>query len=126
MAPATRPRLGFVLERSLGHITHADNLHRLLPQHEEIDSTIVDIEYEPTGWGAHVPVFRNNWTIRAGVRARRAIHRMQGNRPLDALFVHTQVPAVLATAWLKRCPNVVSLDATPLQYDELGVHYNHE
>jgi glycosyltransferase involved in cell wall biosynthesis len=45
--------------------------------------------------------------------------------PLDSLFVHTQVPAVLSPDWLKRIPTVVSVDATPLQYDELGAQYDH-
>jgi glycosyltransferase involved in cell wall biosynthesis len=32
---------------------------------------------------------------------------------------------VLSTAWLKRIPSVVSLDATPIQYDALGRVYGH-
>jgi glycosyltransferase involved in cell wall biosynthesis len=43
----------------------------------------------------------------------------------DVLFVHTQVPAVLLGAWMRRVPTVVSIDATPQQYDELGEHYAH-
>ena len=45
---------------------------------------------------------------------------------LDALFFHTQVPAVLAQRWLRKLPGIVSLDATPMQYDELGAFYKHE
>jgi len=45
---------------------------------------------------------------------------------LDALFFHTQVPAILAQRWLRKIPGIVSLDATPLQYDELGTFYKHE
>jgi glycosyltransferase involved in cell wall biosynthesis len=45
---------------------------------------------------------------------------------LDALFFHTQVPAILAQRWLRRIPGIVSLDATPRQYDELGAFYKHE
>jgi glycosyltransferase involved in cell wall biosynthesis len=36
------------------------------------------------------------------------------------------VPAVLAQGWLRKIPGIVSLDATPLQYDELGAFYKHE
>ena len=86
---------------------------------------VVGIEWELDGWSAKVPVFNSNWTIRAGVRARRAIRTMHRRSKLDSLFIHTQVPAVLARDWLKRVPTVVSLDATPLQYDELGAHYGH-
>src|SRR5262249_42128654 len=62
---------------------------------------------------------------RAGVRARRGIGRIHSREALDALFIHTQVPAVLSQRWMKRIPTVVSLDATPIQYDELGAHYSH-
>ena len=55
-----------------------------------------------------------------------AIRQMEQEEPLDALFIHTQVPAVLAQGWMRRIPTIVSLDATPLQYDELGAHYAHE
>jgi glycosyltransferase involved in cell wall biosynthesis len=41
------------------------------------------------------------------------------------MFVHTQVPAVLLTDVMRRVPTIVSVDATPLQYDELGRHYGH-
>src|SRR5690606_30833499 len=34
--------------------------------------------------------------------------------------------AVLMQDWMKRIPTVVSLDATPRQYDELGLSYNHQ
>ena len=51
---------------------------------------------------------------------------MNGQTKLDALFFHTQVPAILAQSWLRKIPGIVSLDATPLQYDELGAFYKHE
>ena len=54
-----------------------------------------------------------------------AVRHAHREDPLDALFVHTQVPAVLLGRWMRRIPTVVSLDATPLQYDELGHVYSH-
>jgi glycosyltransferase involved in cell wall biosynthesis len=120
------PHVGFVLERSLGHTTHADNLARLLPSEVAIDSDITAIEWATTGVSRSIPAFNNNWTVRAGLRGRRGIRRMERARRLDALFIHTQVPALLATDWVMRIPTVVSLDATPLQYDELGAHYGHQ
>ena len=120
------PRIGFVLERSLGHVTHADNLGRLLPHDTSIEAELLPVDYAVTGWTAKVPVFNSNWTVRAGMRARAGIKAMHARRPLDALFIHTQVPAVLCDSWIRRIPTVVSLDATPLQYDELGAHYGHQ
>jgi glycosyltransferase involved in cell wall biosynthesis len=42
------------------------------------------------------------------------------------IFVHTQVPAVLLGRRMRRTPTIVSLDATPEQYDLLGEFYSHE
>jgi glycosyltransferase involved in cell wall biosynthesis len=44
---------------------------------------------------------------------------------LNAIFFHTQVTAVLSPDWMRRIPSIVSLDATPRQYDRLGAFYQH-
>jgi glycosyltransferase involved in cell wall biosynthesis len=121
---AAAPRIGFVLEQTLGHITHADNLTRLVREDPSIDAVFLPIEFEVDGLPARVAGF-GNWTIRAGIRARRALRRARRDGRLDALFVHTQVPAILLPDVVRRTPTVVSLDATPIQYDELGAHYGH-
>jgi glycosyltransferase involved in cell wall biosynthesis len=120
-----RPHIGFVLEHSLGHTTHAQNLCTVLARRTDIDAEIVEVPYEVTGLPARIPGFNGNWTIRSGVRAWRGIRAMHHRRPLDAVFVHTQVPAVLSSGWFRSIPAIVSLDATPLQYDELGASYDH-
>jgi glycosyltransferase involved in cell wall biosynthesis len=125
-ADRTAPRIGFVLERSLGHTTHAANLARVLPESRSIRADLRVVPYDVTGPAARIPVYNSNWTVRAGVLAGQAIRQMEAEEPLAALFIHTQVPAVLAQRWMTRIPTVVSLDATPLQYDELGEHYAHE
>lgn len=121
---ALAPRVGFVLEQTLGHITHSANLEHLVGADDRVDAVFERIAYDVEGLPAAVPGFRN-WTVRAGIRARRAIRRLRGG-PVDALFVHTQVPAILNRGAVKRYPTVVSLDATPIQYDELGTHYGHD
>jgi glycosyltransferase involved in cell wall biosynthesis len=123
---ASRPHIGFVLERSLGHMAHADTLMRLLPDQGSITADISPIDFGIDGAARRIPAYGNNWTVRAGVRARRAIRRMHRTRPLDALFIHTQVPAVLVPDWVGKVPTVISLDATPLQYDAFGAEYRHE
>ena len=122
----SRPHIGFVLERSLGHTAHADTLTRLLPDQASITADISPIDFGIDGPARRLPAYGNNWTVRAGVRARRAIRRMHRMRPLDALFIHTQVPAVLIPDWVAKLPTVISLDATPLQYDQFGAEYQHE
>ncbi len=119
------PRIGFVLEQTLGHITHSANLQHLVGADPDVDAVFAPIAFDVDGWAAHVPGF-GNWTVRAGVRTRRAIRGLLRSGPVDALFIHTQVPAILSPDHVKRLPTVVSLDATPIQYDELGAHYGHD
>lgn len=117
---------GFLLEQALGHVTHAQNLLNNVALDPEVRPHWGLVDYEAKGIASRIPVYRSNWTVRAGVRAHREIARMSRQTKLDALFFHTQVPAILAQRWLRRFPGIVSLDATPLQYDELGAFYKHE
>jgi glycosyltransferase involved in cell wall biosynthesis len=118
-------RIGFVIEQTLGHVTHTGNLQRNVPQDPAIQPFWMPIPYDLHGAARRVPLYASNWTVRAGLRARRALARVTRETSLDALLFHTQVPAVLVTGWLRRIPSVVSLDATPLQYDALGESYGH-
>ena len=117
---------GFLLEQALGHVTHAKNLLTNVPLDPEVHAHWGLIDFEATGVAGRIPVYKSNWTVRAGVRAYREVARMNRRTKLDALFFHTQVPAVLAQRWLRKIPGIVSLDATPRQYDELGAFYKHE
>ncbi|WP_129631110.1 glycosyltransferase family 4 protein [Candidatus Oscillochloris fontis] len=117
--------LGFVLEQALGHVTHAKNLQLNVPSDPEVRALWGLIPFEVAGLSARIPVYKSNWTVRAGLRARRVVAGLMRQAPLEALFFHTQVPAILAQNWLKRIPSIVSLDATPLQYDRLGAFYQH-
>jgi glycosyltransferase involved in cell wall biosynthesis len=117
---------GFVLEQSLGHVTHAENLLTNIPRDPEVHAHWSLIDFEASGVAGRFPVYKSNWTVRAGMRAYREVARMNRQTRLDALFFHTQVPAILAQRWLRKIPGIVSLDATPRQYDELGAFYRHE
>jgi glycosyltransferase involved in cell wall biosynthesis len=117
---------GFLLEQSLGHVTHAKNLVTNVALDPEVHAHWGLIDFEATGIAGKIPLYKSNWTVRAGVRAYRKVARMNRQIRLDALFFHTQVPAVLAQRWLAKIPGIVSLDATPRQYDELGAFYKHE
>lgn len=119
------PTVGFLLEQTLGHITHAQNLQTIIAKDPRLHPRWWPIPWDADGLPASLPGIRSNWTLRAGVHARRAIAHLHRTTTLDALFIHTQVPAVLAGSWLRRIPTIVSVDATPLQYDELGDFYDH-
>ncbi|GAB4214582.1 MAG: glycosyltransferase family 4 protein [Roseiflexaceae bacterium] len=117
--------IGFVLEQALGHVTHSQNLRANVLRDPQVQALWGLVPWETAGLAQHIPVYKTNWTVRAGLRARRALQTMARGTPIDALFFHTQVPAVLARDWIARIPSVISLDATPLQYDTLGQFYNH-
>jgi glycosyltransferase involved in cell wall biosynthesis len=117
---------GFLLEQSLGHVTHTKNLLTNVALDPEVHAHWGLIDFEATGIAGRIPVYKSNWTVRAGARAYRKVARMNRQTRLDALFFHTQVPAILAQRWLRKIPGIVSLDATPRQYDELGAFYKHE
>lgn len=117
---------GFLLEQTLGHRTHSQNLQANVPKDPTIRPIWGPIEWNLTGLGTHLPVYNSNWTVRAGLRARQTLRQMQRQHQIDALFVHTQVPAVLLADWMKGLPTIVSLDATPRQYDALGAYYAHQ
>jgi glycosyltransferase involved in cell wall biosynthesis len=117
---------GFLLEQSLGHVTHTKNLLTNVALDPEVHAHWGLIDFQATGIAGKIPMYRTNWTVRAGARAYREVARMNKQIKLDALFFHTQVPAILAQRWLRKIPGIVSLDATPLQYDELGAFYKHE
>lgn len=117
---------GFILEQSLGHITHTKNLQANVLRHPEVKVHWGLVEFDANGLAGKIPIYRSDWTVRAGIRAGRLVTRMNKRAKLDALLFHTQVPAVLTQRWLRGLPSIVSLDATPLQYDELGAFYEHQ
>jgi glycosyltransferase involved in cell wall biosynthesis len=118
----------FILEQNLGHITHANNLAKLMPEVEGITSTFIRIDPSLSAVARRIPGWSNQ-TMQAGLRSRRAVRQVwrgQLNKKASAMFVHTQVPAILLGRWMEQIPTVVSLDATPRQYDDLGSAYAHE
>jgi glycosyltransferase involved in cell wall biosynthesis len=118
-------RIGFMLEQTLGHVTHSQNLQANVPSDLSVNAYWGLLGAETTGLARHVPLYKSNWTVRAGFKARKIITALDRRVGLHALFFHTQVPAVLSIRWMQRIPSMVSLDATPLQYDRLGQFYDH-
>lgn len=117
--------VGFILEQALGHITHSRNLMRTIAEDPTVRAHWGLPSFGTTGFAARLPLYRSNWTLRAGFQTRRLLADMHRRERLEALFFHTQVTATLAQDWLERIPSIVSLDATPRQYDALGPAYAH-
>jgi glycosyltransferase involved in cell wall biosynthesis len=117
-------RFVFVLEQTLGHVAHTANLERALAGTDSVDGTVVKLPFEPQGSLQRLPVLRN-WSLRASLMARAALQRRLGEGPIDAAFIHTQVSALLSVGVMRSVPTVVSLDATPANFDAVGEAYGH-
>lgn len=118
--------IGFIMEQALGHITHSKNLQANVLLDHEVRAHWSLVAWGTDGLAGRIPLYKSNWTVRAGLRARSSLARITREARLDALVFHTQVPAILASKWVRRIPSIISLDATPLQYDRLGEFYRHE
>jgi glycosyltransferase involved in cell wall biosynthesis len=118
-------RIGFVMEQTLGHVTHMQNFRHWVELDSEVVPTWIPVWfYQPDHW-SKAPFVRHNWTLRASLRARAQVQSVLQAEPLDSLFFHTQVTALFAQGLMARIPTIVSMDATPLNFDSIGVPYNH-
>jgi glycosyltransferase involved in cell wall biosynthesis len=121
-----RTRAAFVMEQTLGHVTHFRNLKAVGSVHQKVAPIWLPIPFDVAGPARHVPLLRSNWSVRASWRARRALRRTLAMQPLDAVVFHTQVTALFSLSFIRRVPAVVSLDATPINYDSVGHYYGHQ
>lgn len=125
-AMETHPlRAAFVVEQTLGHTTHLRNLREAAAGQTAITPTWLPIPFDVRGPARLIPWLGSNWSVRAGWRARRALDTALAAQPHDAVFFHTQVTALFSLSIMRRRPAIVSLDATPINYDSLGRYYHH-
>ena len=115
-------RIGFVLEQALGHVAYGMSIKRALAHRTDIECEWLEIPFE-VGAFKWLSKAGNNWTIRGSARAVAAIARTHARKPLDALFIHTQTISLFAGPHMRSIPTMLSLDATPLNYDELADSY---
>jgi glycosyltransferase involved in cell wall biosynthesis len=119
-------RLGFVMEQTLGHITHAKNLQYWIAKDPDVIPTWIPISFEQQDKWDKVPVVRGNWTLKSSLRAREQVRAAMAAAKLDGLFYHTSVTALFSRGFMADIPAVVSMDATPLNFDNIGNPYNHK
>jgi glycosyltransferase involved in cell wall biosynthesis len=114
----------FVMEQMLGHAVHMANLEREIGLETDISATIIRVAPERSSWPGRIPGLRS-WSFQASRAARAAVQRRLAQGTADALFIHTQVAALLSVGVMRAIPTIVSLDATPLNYDSVGASYGH-
>src|SRR5262249_24907767 len=101
------------------------NLKYWVDRDPDIKPTWIPILFDAPDRWRRMPVVRGNWTLRASLRARQQLRELLRFEQLDGLFFHTQVTALFAQRLKTRIPTVVSLDATPLNFDAIGAAYHH-
>ncbi len=115
----------FLMEQHIGHKTFCQNLRRFIEPSRQLHSRWVDITYytEPGYLWERFPFLpaKIRGSLTARMQVRNGLHRA----PYDVAVFNTQVPAVLGSAFLKKRPYVIATDITPIQYDKMGEHYNH-
>jgi hypothetical protein len=116
------PRIGFVLEQALGHVAYGMALKKALSTRTDFEPVWLDVPFGMEGIG-RVPVLGRNWTLRGSFRARQLVRNELGRGPLDALFVNTQTVGLFLGDIASKIPTMLSLDATPKNYDELAEWY---
>jgi glycosyltransferase involved in cell wall biosynthesis len=116
-------KIGFVMEQTLGHVTHAENFRYWIGKDPDVQPTWIPIARDaPIPFGQVVP---SNWTVRASLKAWTEVQAALRTERLDGLFFHTQVTALFAHRLMTKIPTVVSMDATPLNFDSIGIPYHH-
>ncbi len=113
------------MEQTLGHVTHAKNLQQCILQDPDVIPTWIPVTSDIGDVWDKVPLVRNNWTLRASLRARAQVLAALRTNKLDGLFFHTCVMSIFSRGLMARIPTVVSMDATPLNFDSIGSPYDH-
>jgi glycosyltransferase involved in cell wall biosynthesis len=118
-------RFGFIMEQALGHVTHHQNLARWVAEDSAVSPIWMPVPQTADDIWERTPAIKGNWSLKASLRARALLQATLKTTTPDALFWHTQTTALFAPPFMKKIPSVVSLDATPINYDTVGAAYDH-
>ncbi len=109
---SARP-IAYVMEQTLGSITHYLNLRKQEPMPESGTRRWMPIEYREG---------RAPWTLTGSMLARRALGPVLDE--VDGIFIHTTTLALLSADYFARKPTVISSDGTPLNKRHMREGYN--
>ncbi len=108
-------RVGFVMEYSIGHVTFAKMLQRVVEDDPSVQAEWMLIGPTTKLWPATMFPFSRNYSLAASASARRLVGRAGR---FDVLFLHTQTVSMFLPGVMRRVPTVISADATPKNIDE--------
>jgi len=115
-------RIGFVIERALGHITHAENLRHWIDKDPEVVPRWLMIPHHAEDIWHKFPGLP--FSVRLSLRARDAIQQTLLDQPLDGLYLHTQGLSLFSLGFMTQIPTVISLDATPMNFEAIAAAYD--
>jgi glycosyltransferase involved in cell wall biosynthesis len=118
-----KPRLAFIMEWHLGHVTYQRTLARVAAAMDDVDVQWYIIDPASPGPIERIPPISRNLSLMMSLRARSILERMRP-RP-DALFLFTSITSLLSVGWMRQIPTVIATDATPKNFDEIGQGYGH-
>ncbi|MDZ7726966.1 MAG: NAD-dependent epimerase/dehydratase family protein [Dehalococcoidia bacterium] len=111
----TNPSVAFCIEQTLGHRAHTANIRHALAGESGI--ALHQVPFSPRRRPVGAP-----WAVTASRTARAMLRASRW----DVAFLHTQSVALFANSLAGPSQRyVVSVDATPVQLDTMGVHYAH-
>jgi glycosyltransferase involved in cell wall biosynthesis len=118
-------RFTFVVEDGLGHRVHAMNIERVLAEAPDIEGCLIRVS--PTEELAHrwTGPLAKNWSLQASWFTKRTVQEHRSHHRVDALFIHTQVASLLSRPIMSQVPTIISLDATPINFDTMAGAYGH-
>lgn len=114
-------KIGFAIEHELGHVTHAQNLQHAANLDPDIEAEWMFVRYRARDIWETVGV---PFSVKLGLRARSKIRRHLHQKRLNCLYFHTQALTLLSLSEIKRIPTIISLDATPRNFNTVATAYN--
>lgn len=123
MEQRTKFRLAFFFEYYMGNVTFQKNLEESITTDRSIDISWFKLEHRISRLQQFIPIIGRNWSVRVALRGRRILDSEKAG--FDGLFFHMQLPALLSIDRVKKVPTLISLDATPVNTDEIGFYYGH-
>lgn len=111
------------MEQHIGHYSYYANLRRFVDPVSSVAANWVPITYfEENGLLNRLPLPNG---LRGTLTGRKQV--VKGlQSPCDIAVFNTQVPAALVLPLLRKRPYILCTDITPIQYDQMGDHYNHK
>src|SRR2546423_4968929 len=116
-------RFAFVFDYELGHVTHQKNLERFLAEDGSVQPRWMLMKPRVGDVWDKLPIIKNYLPLRQSIRSRAAVRKAMKAEPVDAVFCHTQVVAMLGMGLPANVPMIISLDATPRDFARLGAYH---